>query len=168
MIIYFFGVCTSPAITFPFAIYWIRKDAISKIIGYEWCNVLSLIPFILLLFGRPFLSFYFYLIVSVGMSFSIAYSNSFFFTKLVLALMSYFLIRVFDKEALLGNTLKNSDESVKRSIIKIKEKSLILRYIFFFVEVDPEWTKKTFKFCIGKFKENVFLLKCAKKSYTIS
>src|SRR3989442_2082791 len=94
-----------PTLTFTIAIFWIRKDIMSKKIGYELfaiiTSIFGLILFTLFLFGRLYLGLYFYMIVSVGLSFSIAYSNSFFFTKLALEFISYFLARVFDMEALL-------------------------------------------------------------------
>jgi hypothetical protein len=90
----------------------IRKDIMIEKIGYELfvivASIFILILFILLLFGRL------YMIVSVGLSFSISYSNSF-FTKLALALMSYFLAQVFDKEALISRIVKNLDENLKES-----------------------------------------------------
>jgi hypothetical protein len=87
---------------FPSAIYWIKKNDIIEKIGYEWFIVVSstiiLIVVLLCLSGRPTLSIYFYMVVSVGLTFSISYSNNEFFTKLFLAIMSYYLGRMFDNE----------------------------------------------------------------------
>jgi hypothetical protein len=66
--------------------------------------------------------------------------------------MSYFLAQVFDKKALIGRIVKNLDENVKDSLIKIKE-IFILRYFFFFIEIDPKWKiniKGTLRLYIGR------------------
>ncbi|CAB4393520.1 unnamed protein product [Rhizophagus irregularis] len=110
-----FGSVVIPTFSFTYAIFWIRKDVIIEKITYEWYIVIStifiLIVFILLLFGRPLLAFYFYLVVSIGLCFSIAYSSNSYFTKLGLVFMTYFLARIFDSEVLLGKFVKSIDES---------------------------------------------------------
>ncbi|CAB5203003.1 unnamed protein product [Rhizophagus irregularis] len=52
--------------------------------------------------------------------------------------MSYFLARVFDKEAFIGRTIKNLDDNIKVFLIKNK-KIFILTYLFLFIKVDPKW-----------------------------
>ncbi|CAB5216559.1 unnamed protein product [Rhizophagus irregularis] len=104
-----------PSLSFTYAIYWIRKDVIIEKITYGWyifvSTIFILIVFLLMLFGRILLAFYFYLVVSIGLCFSIAYSSNSYFTKLVLVFMSYFLARVFDSEVLLGRFVKSYDKS---------------------------------------------------------
>lgn len=68
--------------------------------------------------------------------------------------MSYFLARVFDKEAFIGRTIKNLDDNIKVFLIKNK-KIFILTYLFLFIKVDPKWRinmKGVLRFYIGKYK----------------
>jgi hypothetical protein len=77
MIVSFLTVYIAPTLTFTIAIFWIRKDVMREKIGYELFIIITsifiLTVFILFLFGKLYLSLYFYMIVSVGLSFSIAY-----------------------------------------------------------------------------------------------
>jgi hypothetical protein len=144
-----FGSVVLPSFSFTYAIFWIRKDVIIEKITYEWYIVVSttfiLIVFILLLFGRPLLAFYFYLVVSIGLCFSIAYSSNSYFTKLVLVFMSYFLARIFDSEALLGKFVKSIDESAfVRDLFYA-----VHRCFSYFAKIN---STRMLRFYIGKFK----------------
>lgn len=131
------------SLVITFAIYWIKINDINEKIGYEWFIVVSAIIIltivVLCLFRRPYLAFYFYLIVSVRLSFSLGYSNNEFSTKLSLAIMSYFLGRMFDKEVIIGKTIKQFDDHC------FKRKNV--------------GNKMMLRFYIGKLKENTLIVR---------
>lgn len=144
-----FGSVVLPTFSFTYAIFWIRKEVIIEKITYGWFIVVTtiyiLIVLILMLFGRPLLAFYFYLVVSIGLCFSIAYSSNSYFTKLVLVFMTYFLARIFDSEVLLGKFVKSIDESAfVRDLFYVFHKCFS-----YFAKIDDT---RMLRFYIGKFK----------------
>ncbi|CAG8666833.1 16030_t:CDS:1 [Gigaspora rosea] len=126
---------------------WSKNSIIIEKIGYISfiiiLNILFFLTFLLCLCGRICLGFYFYIVTTTALNLAIVYSNNLFFTDLFLAIMAYFLGRMFDSEAHIGKNLKINDNKIMGLANKYNVKSIpILRYFFYFYKTNKQIEKE--------------------------
>ncbi|KAF0351345.1 hypothetical protein F8M41_015332 [Gigaspora margarita] len=126
---------------------WSKKSIMIEKIGYISfiiiLNILLFLTFLLCLCGRICLAFYFYTVTTTALNLAIVYSNNLFFADLFLAIMAYFLGRMFDSEAHIGKNLKINDNKFMGLANEYKIRIIpILRYFFYFYKTNKQIAKE--------------------------